>query len=104
MSLHSVEFPKVALPEAQLERPDLDVGQAALPDTGFSKMLDESINHVNKDQLEANAAVKDLVAGRTKNIHEALLALEKADLSMKLMMQVRNKALEAYKEVMRMQV
>lgn len=104
MSLHSVEFPKLAVPQEQIERPDLNAGEGALPETGFSKMLDESIDQVNKDQLEANAAVKDLVAGRTKNIHEALLALEKADLSMKLMMQVRNKALEAYKEVMRMQV
>lgn len=103
MSLHSVEFPKVAVPQSM--EPGIEApGGSSLPDTGFSKMLDESIQQVNQDQLEANAAVKDLVAGRTKNIHEALLALEKADLSMKLMMQVRNKALEAYKEVMRMQV
>ena len=101
MSLHSVEFPKIALPEAQ---PGLEPATKPLPDSGFAKMLDESIDQVNQDQLEANRAVKDLVAGRSKNIHEAMLALEKADLSLKLMLQVRNKALEAYKEVMRMQV
>lgn len=101
MSLHSVEFPKVALPEAQT---GMEPASKPLPDSGFAKMLDESIDQVNQDQLEANRAVKDLVAGRSKNIHEAMLALEKADLSMKLMLQVRNKALEAYKEVMRMQV
>jgi flagellar hook-basal body complex protein FliE len=44
------------------------------------------------------------VAGRTKNIHETMLQLQKADLSLKTMMQVRNKVLEAYKEIMKMQV
>jgi flagellar hook-basal body complex protein FliE len=45
-----------------------------------------------------------LIAGKSKNIHETMLAIQKADLSLKTMMQVRNKILEAYKEVMRMQV
>ena len=50
------------------------------------------------------AAINELVAGKTKNIHSTMLALEKADMSLKLMMQVRNKVLEAYREVMKMQV
>jgi flagellar hook-basal body complex protein FliE len=49
-------------------------------------------------------AIKELVAGRTKNIHETMLAIERADTSLKLMMQVRNKVLDAYREIMRMQV
>ena len=59
---------------------------------------------VNKNQLEADASIKDLIAGKTKNIHETMLQLQKADLSLKTMMQVRNKILEAYKEIMKMQV
>jgi flagellar hook-basal body complex protein FliE len=55
-------------------------------------------------QGQADEAISNLVAGRTKNIHETMLAIERADSSLKLMMQVRNKILDAYKEIMRMQV
>ena len=70
----------------------------------FSGILQNAVDSVNKTQTEADTAIKELVSGRNKNIHEALLAVEKADSSLKLMMQVRNKILDAYKEVMRMQV
>jgi len=70
----------------------------------FSDMLQQSLAKVNQDQVEADSAIKELIAGRTKNIHETLLTVERADASLKLMMQVRNKILDAYKEIMRMQV
>ena len=71
---------------------------------GFGKMLSESIDKVNQYQVEADRSVKELVAGRNKNIHETMLTMERADTSLKLMMQVRNKVLEAYREIMKMQV
>ncbi len=70
----------------------------------FSDLLQDSLNKVNTDQMEADQAMKELVAGRNKNIHETLLTVERADTSLKLMMQVRNKVLDAYREIMRMQV
>ena len=70
----------------------------------FTDILKDSINEVNKNQGESDHAIKELVAGRTKNIHETMLSIEKADASLKMAMQVRNKILEAYREVMRMQV
>jgi flagellar hook-basal body complex protein FliE len=70
----------------------------------FFDALQSTMEEVNKNQLEADQSIKDLVAGRTKNIHETMLQLQKADLSLKTMMQVRNKVLEAYKEIMKMQV
>jgi len=70
----------------------------------FFDALQNSMEDVNKNQLEADASIKDLIAGKTKNIHETMLQLQKADLSLKTMMQVRNKILEAYKEIMKMQV
>ena len=72
--------------------------------SGFFDVLQKSMEEVNVNQLEADGAIKDLVAGKNKNIHETMLAIQKADLSLKTMMQVRNKILEAYKEIMRMQV
>ncbi len=71
---------------------------------GFGQMLTESIEKVNEAQLSADHSIKELAAGRTKNIHETMLQIENADASLKLMMQVRNKVLDAYKEIMRMQV
>lgn len=70
----------------------------------FTDLLKSAVNKVNDYQAEADLAVKELVAGRNKNIHETMLTLERADLSLKLMTQVRNKILEAYREIMRMQV
>jgi flagellar hook-basal body complex protein FliE len=82
---------------------------SADPTTGvtgksFTEMLKDSIDKTNDIQIQADNAAKELAAGRNKNIHETMLMLEKADMSFKLMMQVRNKIIEAYREVMRMQV
>lgn len=71
---------------------------------GFMDVLQKSFEGVNRDQAQADHAIKELVAGRSKNIHETMLAIERADSSLKLMMQVRNKVLDAYREIMRMQV
>lgn len=70
----------------------------------FGTMLKDSIEKANEVQAQADRAVKELAAGRNKNIHETMLLMEKADMSFRLMMQVRNKVLDAYREVMRMQV
>ncbi len=70
----------------------------------FSDVLRESVDKVNEYQTQADTAIKELIAGRSKNIHETMLSIERADSALKLAMSVRNKILDAYKEVMRMQV
>jgi flagellar hook-basal body complex protein FliE len=70
----------------------------------FSEIFKNSLDQVNLHQVQADQSIKELLAGRSKNIHETLLAIERADTSLKLMMQVRNKVLDAYREIMRMQV
>lgn len=70
----------------------------------FVEMLKDSVNKVNEMQAQSDTAIGELVAGRSKNIHETMLAIERADSSLKLAMQVRNKVLDAYREIMRMQV
>ena len=74
------------------------------PDKGFGLLLKKSINEINQLHKEADKAVVDLASGNKKNIHQTMIALEKADVSFQLMMQVRNKIIEAYNEVKRMQV
>ena len=70
----------------------------------FSEILTDSMGKVNLYQNQADTSIKELVAGRNKNIHETMLTIERADTSLKLMMQVRNKILDAYKEIIHMQV
>jgi flagellar hook-basal body complex protein FliE len=70
----------------------------------FSELLSDQIMDVNSLQKEADTAIQKLVSGKSKNIHETMLAVEKAEIAFKTMNQVRNKVIEAYKEVMRMQV
>lgn len=86
-----------------MEAPSQNAAQAPGATT-FSETLRNSVDKVNQDQVNADTSIKELVSGKNKNIHETMLAVEKADASLKLMMQVRNKVLDAYREIMRMQV
>lgn len=70
----------------------------------FAQALKNSISGVNDAQINADHAAKQIAAGETKNLHEAMIRLEEADIALRMMVQVRNKAMEAYQEVMRMQV
>lgn len=67
----------------------------------FTKVLKEAIQKVNELQLEADRAVQELSLGKGA-LHETVLAIEKADISFRLMMQIRNKLIKAYEEVMKM--
>jgi len=67
----------------------------------FADSLSEALGEVNDMQLKADKAIEDLVTGKSKNIHETMIALSKAELAFKLTMQVKNKVMEAYKEISR---
>lgn len=70
----------------------------------FANVLKDSLTQVNSLQHEADQAIQSLATGGPATLHDTMLAVEKAELSFKLMMQVRNKIVEAYQEVLRMQV
>lgn len=70
----------------------------------FSDVLIESIEKVNALQKEADNAIEELLLGQNKDIVQTMITMEKADISFKLMMQVRNKIIQAYEEIMRMQL
>lgn len=80
-----------------------DVGVDSNPET-FSQFLTRSIDSVNEQLQAADKATTDLAVGKSENLHEAMISVEKAETAFKLLAQVRSKALEAYHEVMRMQV
>jgi flagellar hook-basal body complex protein FliE len=70
----------------------------------FKEMLKGSIDDVNQLQTEADRSIQRLIAGESKSLHETMIAMEKADISFRLMMEVRNKIVEAYNEIMRIPV
>lgn len=74
------------------------------PEKSFGEFLTDALNNVNDLQNEARQASMNLAAGKIQDISEVTIAAEKATVALQLTMQVRNKVVEAYQEVMRMQV
>ena len=65
----------------------------------FEKILVDSLKKVNNLQLEADRAVQQLAVGQKENIHETMIAVEKASISFQMMMEIRNKIIDAYKQI-----
>ncbi|PLY09849.1 MAG: flagellar hook-basal body complex protein FliE [Arcobacter sp.] len=72
--------------------------------TTFESMLKDAVSEVNKTQVDGYNAMEGIATGNVKNLQEAVQKIEEAELSLKLALEVKNKAVNAYKEVMRMQV
>ena len=70
----------------------------------FAATLKDAVSSVNVAQKESDYKMQELATGKSQNIHETMIAAEKADIALRLMVQVRNKMIEAYQEMMRMQV
>lgn len=72
-------------------------------ETGFGDVLKEAVRQVDDLQNDATVKVQQLLSGEGGDVHSAMIAVEKADLTFQLMMQVRNKVVQAYQEISRMQ-
>jgi len=72
------------------------------PKADFGRVIKGAIQKVNSLQRDSNRSIIDLLQGKT-NVPETMIAIQKADLSMRLLLNVRNKVLEAYREIMHMQ-
>lgn len=80
-----------------------DLSHSTSAGASFSDTLTKAITDVNDLQVTANKEAEKLATGRTENISDVLITAEKADIALRLMVQVRNKMLEAYQEIMKMQ-
>lgn len=76
----------------------------ASPVEGTGKFFGELVNKVNDLQQNADKEIQRLSTGESKGLHEVMLAMEKSGVAFQFLAQVRNKALDAYQEIMRMQV
>jgi len=70
----------------------------------FAQVLKNSLTEVNQTQVNAYDAMHDIATGKVENLQEAVQKIEEAELSLKLGLEVKNKALGAYKQVMAMQI
>lgn len=92
----------------QLRGIDSEVGASrlsrstSLQGPSFVDYLSAQVQQVNDKVVAADQRVADVATGKSQNLHEMMVALNKADLSLKMLTQVRNKAVEAYQELMRM--
>lgn len=100
MELNSIES-GLGINKAFTEKADV---KASSPVEGAGKFFSELVSKVNDLQTQSENSIQALASGENKNLHEVMISMEKASISFQFMSSVRNKALEAYQEVMRMQV
>lgn len=70
----------------------------------FSSFLNQAIEEVNKQQVASSEMTKRIASGDIQNLHQALILKEQASVTLDLTIQVRNKVVEAYQEIMRMNI
>lgn len=87
---------------SKIATPSVEKTEAS--NTDFSKILKESLEEVNDMQVKGDRAMADIATGEVKDLHQAAIAINKAETSMKMMLEIRNKALSAYKEIARTQI
>ena len=92
----------VNIPESILTNP---AAQPQAPDrVGFNELLGMAVKSVSNSQINADTAMQQLAAGQNIELHNVVLAAQKASLTLQLALQIKNKITEAYQEVMRMQI
>ncbi len=92
---------------SQLNRPLARPGDGASPAAGggnFKQALQEQIARVNELQNDASEAVEDLVLQRRDDMEAVIMAMQKSDTAFKMLLQVRNKMMDAYEEVKQIRV
>ena len=91
--------PKLQVPE--IRSPRMEGGEKG---AGFGEILKDAISTVNEVQKQSDQEIQKLMTGESQDLHTTVIAMQKADLSFQMMMQVRNKIVQAYQEIMRMQI
>lgn len=109
MNIHSVN-PLSASPLTRIDAPLPKITlppagpSTAAPSEGFSTMLDGLIATVDAKQSAAQAATRKVLLGDTDQLHSSVIAMQEASVAFTMMVEVRNKLVESYQELMRMQV
>jgi flagellar hook-basal body complex protein FliE len=97
--LGKVNIPETVLNTVQPVQPENKTGAA-----DFGDFLQTAIKSINETQIIADNAISQLAAGQDIELHNVMLAVEQAGMTLQLALQVKNKITEAYQEIMRMQI
>jgi flagellar hook-basal body complex protein FliE len=92
--------PKLQVPEIRSSQ----TGTGEKSSTGFGELLKDAISTTNELQKQSDKQIENFMTGESQDLHTTVMAMQKADLSFQMMMQVRNKLVQAYQEIMRMQM
>jgi flagellar hook-basal body complex protein FliE len=96
--------PRIAPAELPPFGPPAEITAAPPAGDSFAGMLGKMVSEVNAKQHAAGDSVAALQSGQSVPLHQTVIAMEEASLSFQLMVEVRNKLLESYQEIMRMQI
>lgn len=108
MRAASMTTGKVAIEGRRTQGVSLDLNNTtkvkndSLP--SFKEMLAKALDTVNDLQINADRMAQKVATGEVNDVHEVLMAVEEVSLGLQLTMQIRNKIIEAYQEIMRMQI
>lgn len=91
--------PQVGLPPTSTT----ELGGSSAATEGFGKMLDHLVSTVSAKQAQADQVTQNVLMGDSGQLHQSVMAMQEASLSLSLMIQVRNKLVDSYQEIMRMQ-
>lgn len=95
-------FPALPLNPTERVTTTTPAGAPAAP--GFGSMLEGLVNTVSNKEAAADALTNNVMLGQTGSLHQSVIAMQEASVALSLMVQVRNKLVESYQELMRMQV
>ena len=93
---------KSTIPAAEIPTAP-EVTPASVP-ASFSDALSKAVGDINAKQIDAGNAINGLLSGQGVSLHQAMISMQEANVSFQLMVEVRNKLLDSYQELMRMQV
>jgi flagellar hook-basal body complex protein FliE len=101
LPINPIQTPAAAIPAIPMTQP-VDPAKAA--PGGFQSILSEAMGHVEKFQQNSADSISKFLSGEDEEVHKVALATQQAELSFDLFLQVRNKVVSAYQEVMKMQM
>ena len=103
--LQNISQPGALNPLSSSQNTGMGTGSAGTDGgLGFGDLLKQALQEVNQTSGQAEEEARNLMTGQSADMHSAMLAVQKADLSFQMMMAVRSKLIDAYREVMRMQM
>lgn len=91
-------------PTPQIINDQSEPHSVAQTEQNFSDFIKSTISQVSQSQTESDLSIQKLHSGEAQNLHDVMISVEQADISLRMLVQIRNKAIQAYEEIMRMQI